>query len=543
MRNKHSFCFIPVRRLFLLPLCALVVAGLAGCPVLPRAAFTAAPEQGDAPLAVTFQDASAPGASDIRARVWSFGFAAHSFERDPTQTFYLPGEYPVALAVVNNAGSDVATGHVAVAMPAAAKATPLARAAMPAVKSLDVLSTHDFPDGNFYPPGGTLLVEVQLDYAGDAPPDAVGQIEGVPEGWVFAGIEAGTTAEPTVTMDLSEDGRVEFFWLDAPTLPLTLRYRLAVPEEDGGPKVLYGMPLEKTTVGVASGEREERLVFSADDDCGSNDVVGAPAGDLHVELAPEGGEPVHTEDLTVEVTLGDEDAVYDGVSVIAEVPRGYTYLDVAGDEANLPPTVRDQPECRRVEFYWPGEMAMPFTFSYSLAMPEGARPYASSVSGVVLLDVDGTIHTTRFMDMFLVSDYVGDDPIPMQMTRAFPEEDMYTPGERFLVELTADYTGAGTLTALAMTDTVPRGWTYDGLAAGTTVQPAIAGSRPSEPETMNFMWIQIPAFPLSLQYYVIPALDSAGPQEFSGHVEYRESGGPLYSNRAEATAYPAGDGS
>lgn len=71
----------------------------------PLAAFSAAPQEGCAPLTVEFTDESSENAT---AWSWSFdgGLPANSAERDPVVQYLSPGVYGVTLTVTNAAGSD-----------------------------------------------------------------------------------------------------------------------------------------------------------------------------------------------------------------------------------------------------------------------------------------------------------------------------------------------------------------------------------------------------------------------------------------------------
>jgi PKD repeat protein len=71
----------------------------------PRAQFTAYPQDGEAPLAVTFLDLSWGYPT---SRVWDFGDGTGSTEINPVHVYEKPGKYTVTLTVTNDAGSDTA---------------------------------------------------------------------------------------------------------------------------------------------------------------------------------------------------------------------------------------------------------------------------------------------------------------------------------------------------------------------------------------------------------------------------------------------------
>ena len=79
----------------------------------PTADFTAAPEEGPAPLVVTFTNLST---GDIGHWHWDFGDGQFSDVSEPSHTYATAGDYAVSLAIMGPGGSDVETkiGYVKV---------------------------------------------------------------------------------------------------------------------------------------------------------------------------------------------------------------------------------------------------------------------------------------------------------------------------------------------------------------------------------------------------------------------------------------------
>jgi len=85
----------------------LVLAELISVAVPPTTAdFLAAPLDGPAPLAVTFQDASS---ANVTARSWDFGDGASANDLQPTHVYALPGTYTVSLTVTSPTGTATRT--------------------------------------------------------------------------------------------------------------------------------------------------------------------------------------------------------------------------------------------------------------------------------------------------------------------------------------------------------------------------------------------------------------------------------------------------
>jgi PKD repeat protein len=83
---------------------AVVALLAAGCGAsAPEAAFTATPTTGQAPLTVTFTDASTNEPTSWR---WDFGDGETSTEQSPAHEYALAGEYTVTLTATNDEGSD-----------------------------------------------------------------------------------------------------------------------------------------------------------------------------------------------------------------------------------------------------------------------------------------------------------------------------------------------------------------------------------------------------------------------------------------------------
>ncbi len=93
---------MPGRAVLLVSLtAALLLAACGGDP--PEAEFTATPASGEAPLTVSFTDASTNDPTGWR---WDFGDGGTSEERNPTHEYETPGTYTVTLTATNGEGSD-----------------------------------------------------------------------------------------------------------------------------------------------------------------------------------------------------------------------------------------------------------------------------------------------------------------------------------------------------------------------------------------------------------------------------------------------------
>ena len=87
-------------------------------PVAPAAAFTMAPETGEAPLEVSFNSSTSTG--EITTWTWTFGDGQTSNDANPVHTFAADGTYDVTLKVEGPTGTSSVTHQVTVEAQASA---------------------------------------------------------------------------------------------------------------------------------------------------------------------------------------------------------------------------------------------------------------------------------------------------------------------------------------------------------------------------------------------------------------------------------------
>lgn len=114
----------------------------------------------------------------------------------------------------------------------------------------------------------------------------------------------------------------------------------------------------------------------------------------------------------------------------------------------------------------------------------------------------------------------------------------YTPGEEITVLLTINYTGSAPLTAVAHREYLPEGWVYVELTGGT-LTPANVGLE--ENNRVEFLFIQEPELPGTLEYSVMVPAEETGPQTITGQVLYRTTGAEQQSPNVTSTIYSLGE--
>ena len=258
---------------------------LMGCP--PQADFTVDPSAGTVPLQVDFTDTSSNvDPNDITAWFWAFGDGGTSTQQNPSHTYNQVGCFDVTLTIFTNTGQYETTSTNAVCVSAegegegegefeglfegegASEGEGEGEGAGegecdPACEFCD-----EPIDANFslsrtvlgdYTPGGTVDIQVTLNYTGGNTVYALGLREFLPVGWTFNSYVSGT--QPGV-QDLDEaTGVLEFAYFNIPTFPATFTYRVDVPGNATGvlpisgcgelrfiSDTAYGTPLEEDTI-------------------------------------------------------------------------------------------------------------------------------------------------------------------------------------------------------------------------------------------------------------------------------------------------------
>jgi hypothetical protein len=112
----------------------------------------------------------------------------------------------------------------------------------------------------------------------------------------------------------------------------------------------------------------------------------------------------------------------------------------------------------------------------------------------------------------------------LRITRSVESPGAYAPGETVDIRVTIIRQGGGNqVTQLGLQETLPSGWSFEGLVSGSVPQiPPASGAKGQ----LNFGWITIPnSFPASFVYRVRASAASSGTKPISGRVVYAIFGG------------------
>jgi hypothetical protein len=97
----------------------------------------------------------------------------------------------------------------------------------------------------------------------------------------------------------------------------------------------------------------------------------------------------------------------------------------------------------------------------------------------------------------------------------------YRAGQAFDISVSFEYEGPDKVTALALVERIPQGWSFQEVSSGA--KPVIVPGKGAAGE-LTFVWVQVPAFPCTLSYRIVPGPDVTGPQEVQGQAVYRQLG-------------------
>lgn len=110
--------------------------------------------------------------------------------------------------------------------------------------------------------------------------------------------------------------------------------------------------------------------------------------------------------------------------------------------------------------------------------------------------------------------------IGLKMSRSMPPNG-YRAGQAVDVFVGFEYAGADKVTALALVERIPAGWSFQEVSGGA--KPVIMPAKGATGE-LTFVWVQVPSFPCTLSYRIVPGPEVAGPQEVQGQAVYRQLG-------------------
>lgn len=100
----------------------------------------------------------------------------------------------------------------------------------------------------------------------------------------------------------------------------------------------------------------------------------------------------------------------------------------------------------------------------------------------------------------------------------------YTPGQPVSFDVVLEATGTSPVAAIAVVETAPPGWTFEGVSGPNVppIKPAVGAQG-----NLSFIFIDVPAFPATFTYTLKPPADATGEQQVKGKVAYRSQNLPF----------------
>lgn len=221
--------------------------------------------------------------------------------------------------------------------------------------------------------------------------------------------------------------------------------------------------------------------------------------------------PGSTVRVSVELNVDDASSL-SAVALNEHLPAGWTYAGtVKSGGANLQPAVGDSGE---VNFVWIIMPSFPATIEYMMQAPEAADDLYVLAGETIYRTFESGELSTGVVETAL-------HRTVMTMSR---EVEDYVPGEQFRVDVVLESAEALELTALALMESLPEGFSYAGGfdLAGAAVQPAAGATG-----ELAFIWVQMPELPVHVSYAVQALATASGSYTLSGEALYRTNGGEL----------------
>nr|HPO16331.1 PKD domain-containing protein [Candidatus Hydrogenedentota bacterium] len=401
-------------------------------------------------------------------------------------------------------------------------------------------------DGSYHA-GSTLDITVTLTRTGTGTLTQLGVTETLPTGWSFKSLVSGSL--PPVKPATGATGTLGFAWITIPAFPVTFTYRINVPAGATGTKTIKGRAIyafggsQLNSPEVSTSIPEGSVGEGEGDVEGEGEMEGAVEGMELSRTIPAGGY-VAGSTMDIEITLRYTDAEeVTSLALEETLPGGWTYASlVSGSVPNMAPSAG---ESGTLSFIWVSIPAFPLTFRYRVNAPASASG-TYEFTGIARYRTTGDEVTSNEAITF-VSEGVaegegggegegegeeegeeeGESPYELTLSRTAVGGNVYVPGATVDLQIRFTYKGSESVTALALVETLPAGWTFKQLVSGSMPQIFPTSGDSGD---LSFAWISIPSFPATFVYRVNVSPSASGPQTISGTGSYRTTGTELATN-------------
>ncbi|MFP4500508.1 MAG: immunoglobulin-like domain-containing protein [Candidatus Hydrogenedentota bacterium] len=383
-------------------------------------------------------------------------------------------------------------------------------------------------DGLLIP--GTTSIDVTIAVEVDGDPEqltALGIEERYPEDWSFAGV-SGDCVPPVANE--TEAGVLGLAWTTIPSFPCEFTYTLDLPDTPSLPASIEGEPQyrvegQSDAISGTTTEQEFPLLLV------ERTLTGPGVTGSDNQFFVPG------ETLTVEVVISKAgDTVLTALGMEETYPEDWSFAGVSGD---CVPPVANETAAGELGIAWTTIPEFPCSFSYSIDIPEDATGDLADpaiLTGTPQFRVEGT--SDAFTGETETFEFI--EAACLDFTRDAPTG--YSPGDEFTVTLTVGADCPEDITAFAIEETVPAGWSFV-EASGTPAPGNLPAAGEEGPGPYNFVWFEVPAAlndgdpetTLDLTYTMDVPADDTGEKTISGVVLYRLAGGQLVSDTVNTT--------
>ena len=357
------------------------------------------------------------------------------------------------------------------------------------VIATDITATRAFLNLEYSSPG-VLDVSITLNRVGTETVTSLSISESIPLGWLFDSIVSDNI--PEIKPQSDTVGTLEFGWISIPEFPVTLTYRLNIPEGESGSKFFTGNVSYRTTeneieVDIVGSQEISLAAFHDADQNQDWEIQLSPELTRLIQFFNSGG--YHCEQ-------GTEDDFAPG--------NGIEDCNPHDADQNQDWEIQLSPELTRlIQFFNSGG------YHRQSGTEDGFAPGKP-------LEIVGL--TNRVASV--VKNATGES----ELVSSRSHDATYSSPGSIDVSIEMDYTGSESITALTIKEIIPANWTFDTIVSDGA--PEIA-PQSNASGVLEFSWITIPDLPVTLTYRLTIPADESGTRSLTGDVKYRTSGSEI----------------
>lgn len=235
------------------------------------------------------------------------------------------------------------------------------------------------------------------------------------------------------------------------------------------------------------------------------------------------------QEFNITLTLAATDEFYEGgLGIVELIPPNWDFMGIVGNGEIV--SRFDSGE-RSLNLTWNGPVPLTdgeTTITYRIR-PDFNATGPHLITGTVYDEANNGIRSTATSPTCIRrEDATGDSCTGIEFQRAFPEGNHYQLASPILIEVELDALEVPDLRALGVSETAPSGWQFRGLADygdAPDSYPAVGATG-----TLEFAWVEPPAFPARFRYYLLPPSGVDGAYQLTGEATYRTTGIAMTSN-------------